>query len=273
MADVDYPSYLALDELLTLQRPRSQPEHPDELLFIVVHQSSELWFKVIIQQIEAVLDELAAGDADRALWHVQRINSLMRIITDQLSSLDTLPPQRFMQFRGYLGASSGQQSLQFRVVGVLSGFHDETFVNALKVDGEVPAAVSRALARPRPEDLFLQLVAARGRKLEELYLGRGPDLAEAVDLLGDAIPACAARGAHHRPAHRRHGRILRCGVPGAVGAAPVLPQAVGSEGAALWRITPRCSTSPSRSAARHPSGPATRRIRAGGPGPLPRGPA
>jgi len=184
MADVDYPSYLALDELLTLQRPRSQPEHPDELLFIVVHQSSELWFKVIIQQIEAVLDELAAGDADRALWHVQRINSLMRIITEQLSSLDTLPPQRFMQFRGYLGASSGQQSLQFRVVGVLSGFHDETFVNALKVDGEVPTAVRDALARPRPEDLFLQLVAARGRKLEELYLGRGPDplyfLAEAL---------------------------------------------------------------------------------------------
>lgn len=184
MTEVTYPSYLALDALLGLQRPRSEPEHPDELLFIVVHQSSELWFKVIIQQLEAVLADLETGDGDRALWHVQRINGLMRIVTEQLSSLDTLPPQRFLQFRSFLGASSGQQSVQFRVIGALSGMRDDSFVGALKVAGEIPAEVRAAAARPRLEDLFVQLVERRGRTLEELYTGPGPDplffLAEAL---------------------------------------------------------------------------------------------
>lgn len=184
MTDVDYPSYLALDELLALQRPRSAPEHPDELLFIVVHQSSELWFKVIIQQLEAVLEDLETGDGDRALWHIQRINTLMRIVTEQLSSLDTLPPQRFLQFRGFLGSSSGQQSLQFRVIGALSGLRDDVFIGALRTAGEIPAAVRSAAVRPRLEDLFVQLVSRRGRTLEALYSGPGPDplffLAEAL---------------------------------------------------------------------------------------------
>ena len=73
MADVNYPDYLALEKLLSLQRPRSSPEHPDELLFIVVHQASELWFKVIIQQLHALIGKLRDGDGERALWHVQRI--------------------------------------------------------------------------------------------------------------------------------------------------------------------------------------------------------
>ncbi len=184
MAEVSYPTYLRLDELLRLQSPRSEPEHPDELLFIVVHQASELWFKVIIQQLRAVHEELAAGDAERALWHVQRINTLMRIVAEQLSSLDTLPPQRFREFRPFLGASSGQQSVQFRVIGALSGLRDEAFVDALKVDGAVPAEVRAALAAPRLEDLFLALVARRHRRLDDLYTGPGPDplffLAEAL---------------------------------------------------------------------------------------------
>lgn len=184
MSDVTYPAYLRLDELLRLQSPRSDPEHPDELLFIVVHQASELWFKVIIQQLHAVHDELATGDAERALWHVQRINTLTRIVAEQLSSLDTLPPQRFRQFRGFLGASSGQQSVQFRTIGALSGLRDEAFVEALKVDGAIPAQVRAALERPRLEDLFLALVEKRHRKLEDLYTGPGPDplffLAEAL---------------------------------------------------------------------------------------------
>ena len=152
MTEVTYPSYRALDELLGLQRLRSEPEHPAELLFIVVHQSSELWFKVIIQQLEAVLTDLETGDGDRALWRVQRINGLMRIVADQLSALDTLPPQRFLQFRGVLGASSGQQSLQFRLIGALSGMRDDAFVSALKVTGEIPSAVaarSRRCTRTR----------------------------------------------------------------------------------------------------------------------------
>ncbi len=182
--DVNYPDYLALDELLALQRPRSEPEHPDELLFIVVHQASELWFKVIIQQLHALIAELRGGDVERAPWHVQRINTLMRIVAEQLSSLDTLPPQRFLQFRNFLGSSSGQQSVQFRVIGALSGMRDDAFVAALQAGGGVPAEVKAALDGPRLEDLFVDLAANRGRTLESLYTGPGPDplffLAEAL---------------------------------------------------------------------------------------------
>ena len=181
---MDYGEYLKLTGLLDLQQIQSKPEHPDELLFIVVHQASELWFKVIVQQLHALIHELQKGDSARALWHVQRINTLMRIVAEQLSSLDTLPPQRFVQFRNFLGSSSGQQSIQYRVIGALSGMRDDAFVAALQAGGSVPPALQEALDAPRLEDLFVELSANRGRTLESLYTGPGPDplffLAEAL---------------------------------------------------------------------------------------------
>ena len=95
--ELTYPSYLALDELLRLQRPRSSPDHPDELLFIVVHQASELWFKAILHDIDGLIAALEARNAGQALWRIQRINALMRIVSAQLSSLEALPPQHFAQ--------------------------------------------------------------------------------------------------------------------------------------------------------------------------------
>ena len=94
---------------------------------------------------------------EHAIWHLQRINTLMRIVAEQLGSLDTLPPQRFQQFRSFLGTSSGQQSQQFRTIATLS---------------------------PTLEALFVELTSNRGRTLESLYTGPGPDplffLAEAL---------------------------------------------------------------------------------------------
>ena len=107
---VNYASYLALDELLALQRPRSTPQHPDELLFIVVHQSSELWFKVILRDLDTLANAFEKHDAGLALWQLQRVNGLMRIVSAQLSSLALLPPQHFAAFRTNLGTSSGSQS-------------------------------------------------------------------------------------------------------------------------------------------------------------------
>jgi len=81
---IDYGSYLALDELLALQRTRSEPEHPDELLFIVVHQASELWFKAILFELDQLTAALQRFDAGRALWELGRLNALMRIVSAQL---------------------------------------------------------------------------------------------------------------------------------------------------------------------------------------------
>jgi tryptophan 2,3-dioxygenase len=183
-AGVTYGSYLGLEELLSLQHPRSMPEHPDELLFIVVHQASELWFKAILHDIDGLIAALESREAGQALWRLQQVNALMRIVSAQLSSLETLPPQHFAQFRGYLGTSSGSQSAQFRAIEAASGLRDEHFMRALEEHGEVPEVVRRALARPTLQELFLRLLAGSGVKIEDLYLGPGPTvlffLAEAL---------------------------------------------------------------------------------------------
>ena len=182
--ELTYGSYLALDELLRLQRPRTSPDHPDELLFIVVHQASELWFKAILHDIDGLIAALEGRDPGQALWRLQRVNALMRIVSSQLSSLEALPPQHFAQFRTYLGSSSGSQSVQFRAIEAASGLRDEHFMHVLREHGEIPELVSRALSRPTLQDLFLAMLEGEGIKLEDLYLGPGPTvlffLAEAL---------------------------------------------------------------------------------------------
>lgn len=167
--DLSYPTYLELETLLSLQRPQSQPEHPDELLFIVVHQASELWFKVLLHEFDQLIARLETGDAQGALTTMQRINTLVELVAHELSALDTLPPQRFMQFRGYLGSSSGSQSAQFRAIEATSGLRDSHFMAALREHGELPPAVARAIERPTLQALFLGLLERQGVSLEQVY--------------------------------------------------------------------------------------------------------
>jgi tryptophan 2,3-dioxygenase len=173
---INYGSYLALDELLSLQRPRSDPEHPDELLFIIVHQASELWFKVILRELDRLADALAATNPGLALWHMQRVNALMRIVSAQLDSLETLPPQHFAQFREHLGTSSGSQSVQFRAIEAASGLRDTHFMHALEEHGGAPPTVRDRLARPTLQDLFLGCLTLMGTTLDALYVGPGPTI-------------------------------------------------------------------------------------------------
>jgi tryptophan 2,3-dioxygenase len=183
-ADVTYGSYLALDQLLALQHPRSVPEHSDELLFIVVHQASELWFKEILHELDALIDVLSHGEAEFALFRMGRINALMRIVSAQLSALETLPPQHFAEFRRHLGTSSGSQSVQFRAIEAVSGLREPHFMAMLAEHGEIPALVQRALSRPTLQELYLALLRDRGVELEALFVGERPTvlffLAEAL---------------------------------------------------------------------------------------------
>ncbi len=171
---IDYGTYLRVDELLALQTVQSKPEHPDELLFIVVHQASELWFKVLLHEMDALIAALGNFDTMRSLLAVQRVNVLTEIVAQQLSALDTLPPQRFAQFRSYLGASSGSQSAQFRAIEATAGLRDPHFLAALAEHGDPPAEVARALQRPTLQSLVLELLAHDGVALETLYMGPGP---------------------------------------------------------------------------------------------------
>ncbi|MGQ0647315.1 MAG: tryptophan 2,3-dioxygenase family protein [Gemmatimonadaceae bacterium] len=172
--EVTYSSYLVVDDLLALQHPRSTPEHPDELLFIVVHQASELWFKVMLHELDILTRHLASGDTLASLTSMRRLNALMRIVASQLSALDTLPPQRFAEFRGYLGTASGGQSYQFRALEAASGLRDEHFMQVLREQGDLHAVVEQVLQRPTLQELFLGLLAQRGTTVEAIYEAPSP---------------------------------------------------------------------------------------------------
>ncbi|MFN8573368.1 MAG: tryptophan 2,3-dioxygenase family protein [Gemmatimonadaceae bacterium] len=182
--DVTYGDYLAVAELLRLQRPRSQPEHSDELLFIVVHQASELWFKVLLHEFDQLVTRLEHRDAMGALATMRRINALTRIVAAQLSALDTLPPQRFAEFRGYLGSASGGQSFQFRAIEAASGLRGDHFMAVLREHGEIPPEVQRVLSRPTLQALFLALLEERGVTLEQVY---GDPAVSDVFLLAESL--------------------------------------------------------------------------------------
>lgn len=165
--EVTYGSYLALGELLAVQRPRTS--HPDELLFIIVHQASELWFKLILHELEALYTHMNRNDAFPAIAAMKRINALVHIVTAQLTALETLPPQHFAQFRGNLGTSSGSQSVQFRTIETASGSRSPHFLHVLAEHGGVPEAAQRWLDRPTLEQLFERMVTASGATLASIY--------------------------------------------------------------------------------------------------------
>ncbi|HZI36656.1 MAG TPA: tryptophan 2,3-dioxygenase family protein, partial [Acidimicrobiia bacterium] len=118
---VYYWEYLHLDELLSAQQPLSEPVAHDELLFIVVHQAFELWFKQILFELDAVLDVMgrdvvAEKDMGEVVAHLARINKIQRILTDQIEVLETMTPLDFLEFRDVLIPASGFQSVQFRLI-------------------------------------------------------------------------------------------------------------------------------------------------------------
>jgi tryptophan 2,3-dioxygenase len=116
----DYATYLLIDDLLRLQRPLT-PEAHDELLFIIVHQAYELWFKLILHELVAARDELAGGRPHVAAARLRRVVAVERLLLEQLNVLETMGPEGFLEFRDPLAPASGFQSRQFREIEWLSG--------------------------------------------------------------------------------------------------------------------------------------------------------
>jgi len=119
----DYATYLLIDDLLRLQRPLT-PEAHDELLFIIVHQAYELWFKLILHELVAARDELADGRPHVAAPRLRRVVAVERLLLEQLGVLETMGPEGFLEFRDPLAPASGFQSRQFRAIEWLSGERD-----------------------------------------------------------------------------------------------------------------------------------------------------
>src|SRR3954464_8032350 len=116
-----YAGYLDLDTLLAAQHPRSTPEHHDELLFIVQHQTSELWLRLVLHELRGAREFLAGGELAPALKCLARVKNIQRTLTEQWSVLATLTPREYAQFRGVLGNASGFQSDQYRAVEFILG--------------------------------------------------------------------------------------------------------------------------------------------------------
>jgi tryptophan 2,3-dioxygenase len=157
-----YDSYLDLDHLLAAQHPRSRPEHHDELLFIVQHQTSELWLKLVLHELRAARRYLAGDELAPALKCLARVKNIQRTLTEQWSVLATLTPHEYAQFRGALGNASGFQSHQYRAVEFILGNKNPGMLAVF--DGE-PAArtmLAELLESPTLYDEFLRLLARRG---------------------------------------------------------------------------------------------------------------
>src|SRR5262245_17282130 len=140
---VTYGSYLRVDELLALQQPRSTgPEH-DELLFIVIHQVYELWFKELLHELDRVRRLLTADDTPRAQHTLKRILTILKVLVAQLDILETMTPLEFMSFRERLEAASGFQSDQFRQIEFALGLKSEAAIDRFPRGSRARTALER----------------------------------------------------------------------------------------------------------------------------------
>ncbi|HJU42491.1 MAG TPA: tryptophan 2,3-dioxygenase family protein [Vicinamibacterales bacterium] len=169
---VTYGSYLAVDELLELQRPRSEgPEH-DEMLFIVIHQVYELWFKQVLHEIDHVIDLLEAREPHRALHTLKRILTILKVLVAQLDILETMTPLEFQSFRTRLEAASGFQSDQFRQLEFVLGNKSKAAIARFGEGSRARTALEQRYARPTLWDAFLHYLSREGYTVPQPSLRR-----------------------------------------------------------------------------------------------------
>jgi tryptophan 2,3-dioxygenase len=159
---MSYGSYLQLDKLLAAQVPVSTPVHHDEMLFIIQHQTSELWLMLMRHEIISARALIAADELQVALKRIARVKHIQRQLTEQWSVLATLTPTEYAQFRGYLGNASGFQSYQYRAVEFLLGNKNAGMLKVFESNPEAHELLSSLLAEPSVYDEFLRYLARHG---------------------------------------------------------------------------------------------------------------
>jgi len=170
LAPLSYGDYLRVPQLIDLQHPQSSPPHHDELLFIIIHQTYELWFKLLLHELDAVVANLQAavespGSRDEvyeAARLLRRCTEVARVLVEQFTILETMLPTHFLAFRDLLKPASGFQSEQFREVEFLCGLKDEKLLRLHEPASAMYAALERRLHEPSLRDVFFAALAARG---------------------------------------------------------------------------------------------------------------
>jgi tryptophan 2,3-dioxygenase len=169
---VTYSNYLHIDELLDLQRPRSQgPEH-DELLFIVIHQVYELWFKEILHEVDRVKALLESGDPHRAQHTLKRVLTILKVLVAQLDILETMTPLEFLSFRERLEAASGFQSDQFRQLEFALGRKSRQAIERFGAGSRARRDLERRFEEATLWDAFLHYLSREGYAVPPAALRR-----------------------------------------------------------------------------------------------------
>lgn len=158
---MDYSGYLRLDLVLGAQQPLSNPVHHDEMLFLIQHQTSELWMKLVIHELQAAIGHIRQDQLEPCFKILARVKHVQRMLFEQWAVLETLTPTEYAQFRGVLGNASGFQSWQFRTIEFLLGNKDAQAAKVFQHSPEVATAVEEALVSP---SIYQEFLAFLGRK-------------------------------------------------------------------------------------------------------------
>jgi tryptophan 2,3-dioxygenase len=169
---LSYAGYLSLDGLLAQQRPLSQPPHHDEMLFIIQHQVSELWMKLVIHELSAAIDHIRHDRLPPALKILSRVKLIQMQLFEQWSVLETLTPSEYMEFRGVLGNASGFQSYQYRKLEFLLGNKNPDTIKVFAHDPAIHDDLQRTLESPSLYDEFLRYLSRRGYNIAPESLNR-----------------------------------------------------------------------------------------------------
>jgi tryptophan 2,3-dioxygenase len=171
-----YSSYLQIEKLLGIQDPKKPEEH-DEMLFIIIHQVYELWFKQILHEVEFINENFAAGNLVKVSAGFKRVLTIMKTLVSQIDVLETMTPLSFASFRDRLDTASGFQSVQFRLLESAFGKRGGEKTLA-RLSDEQKTSVREAFSKPSVYDTFLKMLAKRGYKVPAAILNR--DLSESV---------------------------------------------------------------------------------------------
>ncbi|MDY0907927.1 tryptophan 2,3-dioxygenase [Microbacterium sp. CFBP9034] len=186
---MSYGGYLDLGTLLAAQRPLSDPEHHDELLFIIQHQTTELWLKLVLHELSAACVLLREEQLAPALKCIARVKHIQKTLTEQWSVLATLTPAEYAQFRGVLGNASGFQSAQYRAVEFTLGNKNAAMLKVFSADPFAHELVGRALEAPSLYDEFLRMLARSGYPIPQSVLDR--DVTQAWTFTPELVPIFA----------------------------------------------------------------------------------
>lgn len=164
---LSYNSYLKVAELKNLQICQSDPPHHDEPLFIIIHQTYELWFKLILHELDEIMRFLNEDHARQATFLMRRILAVFRTLVPQIHILETMTPHDFLGFRNKLNPASGFQSSQFREIEFLAGFRDLRMLEHFKGDKEAYANLMKRFNEPGLSQVFYAFLKRRGFNIAE----------------------------------------------------------------------------------------------------------